>query len=184
MIDDISIWDGLTNLGEANTLNQSLQANYELPFKKIAPLSFIKSTYSYNGDFQWRKGSDVFDNLVITNDDGEQETVPDLGNTIQNSRSHRLNTAFDLKKFYKSVGLVKKTSNRKKKKKKKKKDTLQVANTPKVAPRTIDSKKKLNSKKLKPSIKLYNTLIGGITCLLYTSPSPRDLSTSRMPSSA
>ena len=26
--------------------------------------------------------------------------------------------------------------------------------------------------------------IGGIPCLLYTSPSPRDLSTSRMPSSA
>ena len=29
---------------------------------------------------------------------------------------------------------------------------------------------------------LYST--GGMTCLLYTSPSPRDLSTSRMPSSA
>ena len=27
-------------------------------------------------------------------------------------------------------------------------------------------------------------LVGIITCLLYTSPSPRDLSTSRMPSSA
>ena len=27
-------------------------------------------------------------------------------------------------------------------------------------------------------------LVGGPTCLLYTSPSPRDLSTSRMPSSA
>ena len=29
-----------------------------------------------------------------------------------------------------------------------------------------------------------STVIGIITCLLYTSPSPRDLSTSRMPSSA
>ena len=29
-----------------------------------------------------------------------------------------------------------------------------------------------------------NTLIQGSSCLLYTSPSPRDLSTSRMPSSA
>ena len=27
-------------------------------------------------------------------------------------------------------------------------------------------------------------ILRGITCLLYTSPSPRDLSTSRMPSSA
>ena len=29
-----------------------------------------------------------------------------------------------------------------------------------------------------------NNIIGAYTCLLYTSPSPRDLSTSRMPSSA
>ena len=29
-----------------------------------------------------------------------------------------------------------------------------------------------------------NLLVGAYTCLLYTSPSPRDLSTSRMPSSA
>ena len=28
------------------------------------------------------------------------------------------------------------------------------------------------------------TVAGAVTCLLYTSPSPRDLSTSRMPSSA
>ena len=28
------------------------------------------------------------------------------------------------------------------------------------------------------------TICGAVTCLLYTSPSPRDLSTSRMPSSA
>ena len=27
-------------------------------------------------------------------------------------------------------------------------------------------------------------VVGGMVCLLYTSPSPRDLSTSRMPSSA
>ena len=31
---------------------------------------------------------------------------------------------------------------------------------------------------------LYNFYTGAETCLLYTSPSPRDLSTSRMPSSA
>ena len=30
----------------------------------------------------------------------------------------------------------------------------------------------------------YNRTVYAITCLLYTSPSPRDLSTSRMPSSA
>ena len=33
-------------------------------------------------------------------------------------------------------------------------------------------------------IKSYSIIVDDISCLLYTSPSPRDLSTSRMPSSA
>ena len=33
-------------------------------------------------------------------------------------------------------------------------------------------------------LKAKQTIFDGIICLLYTSPSPRDLSTSRMPSSA
>ena len=35
-----------------------------------------------------------------------------------------------------------------------------------------------------PSLSLSTDIICGMPCLLYTSPSPRDLSTSRMPSSA
>ena len=35
-----------------------------------------------------------------------------------------------------------------------------------------------------PRSDIYNTILYPKTCLLYTSPSPRDLSTSRMPSSA
>ena len=35
-----------------------------------------------------------------------------------------------------------------------------------------------------PKVGLYGAFCLSITCLLYTSPSPRDLSTSRMPSSA
>ena len=36
----------------------------------------------------------------------------------------------------------------------------------------------------RPDIIHAHTFLGGWVCLLYTSPSPRDLSTSRMPSSA
>ena len=39
-------------------------------------------------------------------------------------------------------------------------------------------------KKIKQSASKNNLKTKVITCLLYTSPSPRDLSTSRMPSSA
>ena len=45
----------------------------------------------------------------------------------------------------------------------------------------------LHSKKIEKKLfrkKLFITITGLIFCLLYTSPSPRDLSTSRMPSSA
>ena len=37
---------------------------------------------------------------------------------------------------------------------------------------------------LKPPLEIKNFLDQHVICLLYTSPSPRDLSTSRMPSSA
>ena len=40
------------------------------------------------------------------------------------------------------------------------------------------------AEKLAPEIKNNDSEIETISCLLYTSPSPRDLSTSRMPSSA
>ena len=41
-----------------------------------------------------------------------------------------------------------------------------------------------NKKVLLPDMRAGCSLSSSITCLLYTSPSPRDLSTSRMPSSA
>ena len=162
--ESIQLFDGLGDLGDPNSLNQTFQANYELPFKKFPALSFIKSTYSYTGDFQWRKGSETFRNLEVEtgafNADGVAitETV-DLGNTIQNSSTHRLNTNFDLKKLYKNVGLVKKTSNRKKKKKKKE------ANETDLAPRTIESKRKINSKKLSTGNRIYNGFVGAITAV-------------------
>ena len=164
--EDIRLWDGLGDLGDPNTLNQTLQANYELPLKKFPALSFIKSTYSYTGDFQWRKGSETLSNLEVEtgafDSDGNAITERvDLGNTIQNSSTHRLNTTFDLKKFYKNVGLVKKKSNRKKTKKKKKKEGVENN----LAPRTIASKKKLDPRKLSTSNRIYNGFIGAITAV-------------------
>ena len=49
-----------------------------------------------------------------------------------------------------------------------------------------DGNPNVNNKITEESLKIYSNQIIGIykDCLLYTSPSPRDLSTSRMPSSA
>ncbi len=160
-----TIWDGLSDIGDPNTLNQSLQANYNLPFDKFPALSFINSTYSYTGNFQWQKASENFREAEITNTlpDGSEETrIFDLGNTIQNSSIHRLNTSFDLNKFYKEIGFVKRTSNQKKVKKKKK-DSLQTG--PKIASRTRTNKAKTPNNKLKPGIKAYNTAVAIVSGL-------------------
>ena len=93
-----TIWTDFWNIGTPNQHNQQLVVNYELPVNKIPFLSFVKSTYSYTGDYSWQRAS-----LALAEVDGYN-----LGNTIQNAGSHRLNTAFNMESFYKYIGLGKK----------------------------------------------------------------------------
>ena len=93
-----TIWTDFWNIGSSNQHNQQIVVNYDLPINKIPFLSFIKSTYSYTGDYSWQKPS-----LALASVDGN-----DLGNTIQNAGSHRLNTAFSMESLYKYIGLGKK----------------------------------------------------------------------------
>jgi len=99
----IDIWDGFFNIGEPNQHYQSLQVNYDLPFDKLPVLRFIKATYSYTGDFQWQRGSEIFNDL---------EDIPDIGNTVQNSNSHQVNASLDMQNLYDYVGLAKKKPSR------------------------------------------------------------------------
>eukprot|EP00831_Metopus_contortus_P008069 TRINITY_DN13101_c0_g1_i2.p3 TRINITY_DN13101_c0_g1~~TRINITY_DN13101_c0_g1_i2.p3 ORF type:complete len:111 (-),score=55.62 TRINITY_DN13101_c0_g1_i2:99-431(-) len=74
---------------------------------------------------------------------------------------------------------VKKEETKKKKKKKKKKKGEKKEQT------SSQPTEKKESKEVKEEQKVpISKSDPGTTCLLYTSPSPRDLSTSRMPSSA
>ena len=93
-----TIWTDFWNIGTPNQHNQQIVVNYELPINKIPVLAFVKSTYSYTGDYSWQRAS-----LAMNSVDGY-----DLGNTIQNAGSHRLNTAFNMESFYKYIGLGKK----------------------------------------------------------------------------
>nr|WP_321234780.1 cell surface protein SprA [uncultured Psychroserpens sp.] len=104
---ELDVWDGFFDLGDPNIQNQQLQLNYEIPLYKIPTLSFLRATYSYTGDFQWQKGSDLNSNLPIQNDDGSFTTY-NLGNSIQNANTHNINTTFNLETLYKYVGLTKK----------------------------------------------------------------------------
>src|SRR5699024_8385855 len=71
---------------------------------KFPFLSFVNAQYSYTGNFQWQKGSEILKSLPNT---------PDLGNTVQNSRSHQLNGTLTMNKLYEYIGLKKKKGRRK-----------------------------------------------------------------------
>ncbi|GHC42188.1 T9SS outer membrane translocon Sov/SprA [Ulvibacter litoralis] len=109
---EVGIWSGFFDVGEPNQHFQSLQLNYDLPFSKIPFLKFIRATYGYTGDFQWQKSSELFTDLPITLSDGTSQTY-NLGNSIQNASTHRINSSLDMNNFYKYIGLVKKTKNTK-----------------------------------------------------------------------
>ena len=106
----IGVWDGFFDVGDPNRHFQSLQVNYDLPTSKFPFLKFIRSTYSYTGDFQWQDGSDLFNSIPITLNDGTTETF-NLGNSVQNSSTHRLNSTLDMKAFYRYLGIKTKKSN-------------------------------------------------------------------------
>ncbi|MAM22384.1 cell surface protein SprA [Croceibacter atlanticus] len=97
----IGLWDGFFETGTPNIHTQNLQLNYELPLNKIPLLEFVKSTYSYESSYQWQRGSEIFNNL-------QDQGIPRLGNTVQNSMKHELNSTLDLQRLYNYVGLKKK----------------------------------------------------------------------------
>lgn len=92
------IWDGFFSTGEPNQHFQSVQINYDLPLAKVPLLDFIRATYSYTGNFQWQRGSRMFQQL---------EDIPDLGNTIQNSNTHQINASLSMTNLYNYLGLKK-----------------------------------------------------------------------------
>ena len=98
----VTIWDDYLDPGTANQHNQQLVINYDLPINKIPIFSFVKSNYTYTGDFSWQRASLALQRIV---DDGISYN---LGNTIQNAASHRLNTTFNMDALYKYLGVGKK----------------------------------------------------------------------------
>ncbi len=153
----IDIWSGFFEIGDANTHNQQLQVNYELPINKIPLFSFMRATYSYNADFQWVKGSEALKTL---------DDIPDLGNTVQNANVHTINGSLDMNRLYKYVGLKKRKPGRRNVKKKKGKDDKgkkQAVAEGKGASK--NSTKKRGSRKLSAGDKAYNTLVGLVTAV-------------------
>jgi cell surface protein SprA len=98
-----NIWTDYWNVGTPNLHNQQLVVNYDLPINKIPLFSFVNSAYTYTGDYSWQRASLALSSI----EDEDTGTIYNLGNTIQNASSHRLNTKFNMESFYKYVGLTK-----------------------------------------------------------------------------
>ena len=89
----MDVFDRFFDIGDPNRQTQQIEINYELPLNKIPTFNFLRASYSYTGDFQWQKGSDLFGNLSLNGQ------TYDLGNTISNANTHNLNSSLDMNKF-------------------------------------------------------------------------------------
>ena len=96
-----TLWTDYWNIGTANQHNQQLTVNYDLPINKIPFLSFVKSTYTYTGNYSWQRSSLAMSSVISNG------IEYNLGNNIQNAGSHKLNTTFNMETFYKYIGLSK-----------------------------------------------------------------------------
>ena len=154
---ELDVWDGFFDFGDPNIQSQQLGINYDLPLNKIPALSFMTATYSYTGNFQWSKGSDLYQNLEVKGDDDITRTY-NLGNSVQNASTHNLNTSLDMNKFYKYIGFTKKptrrTANRQKG------AGLPPGSKPKD---DKQSNKKPDTNKNTAGRKIYNTAVGLLT---------------------
>lgn len=109
---ELDVWDGFFDFGDPNMQNQQLLVNYELPLNKIPILSFLQSTYTYNSNFQWQKGSDLNLNFEQRDENNDLVGVFNLGNAIQNSNAHTLNTTLNMESLYKELGIKKANTSR------------------------------------------------------------------------
>lgn len=148
------IWDGFFNIGKPNQHFQTLQVNYDLPFSKIPVLDFIRSTYSYTGNFKWERGPQM--QRVL-------ENIPDLGNSIQNSNTHQINANLEMQTLYDYLGLSKKTRDRSAG------ETIEERsrNVPTLEPEKPVSEPVVpeQNNRLDTGAKAYNTFIGLLTAV-------------------
>ena len=152
----LDVWDGFFDFGDPNYQTQQLQVNYELPLYKIPALSFLRTTYTYNGAFQWQKGSDLNEGIII---DGQPQN---LGHSIQNSNTHNINSTLNMETFYRSVGLVRKDNRRGRGRNSKSRVKSRSA-TPNTNKSLDGGDEQKDPNRLSAGKKAYNTLVDIVT---------------------
>ena len=94
----LGIFDNFFNTGSPNNFGQSLSLNYILPFEYLPFLNFIDGSYTYTGNFNWERGSDVLSSI-------KSESGQILGrvNTIQNANTQNFVLNFNFNQIYREI---------------------------------------------------------------------------------
>ena len=94
----LGIFDNFFNTGSPNNFGQSLSLNYILPFEYLPFLNFIDGSYTYTGNFNWERGSDVLSSI-------KSESGEILGrvNTIQNANTQNFVLNFNFNQIYRDI---------------------------------------------------------------------------------
>ncbi len=141
-----TIWTDYWNPGLPNQHNQQITVNYELPINKIPFLNFVKSNYTYLGTYSWQRASTALSSAV-----GDDGITYNLGNSLQNSASNKLNTQLSMDGFYKYIGLTK--------------DKKQVKAPPAGPPKPGEKVASIKATPTKDVNPFLNGLIGVVTSL-------------------
>lgn len=90
-----SIIANLKRFGRMKNFDQTITANYTLPFEKIPLTNWIGAEYRYNVGYNWKAGP-----VEVTED-------LQLGNIIQNTTDQAITGRIDMVKLYNKVGFLK-----------------------------------------------------------------------------
>jgi cell surface protein SprA len=87
--------ENLKNFGRMKNFDQTIAANYKLPFDKFPLTNWIDAEYRYSTGYNWRAGP------------LEKNPKLQMGNIIQNNRDQNITGRIDLVKFYNKIGFLK-----------------------------------------------------------------------------
>lgn len=118
----------LLALGTMRNFNQTINANYTVPFNKIRKLNWIRASAKYQANYQWLTAPPIYQ---------------EIGNTIQNSQTINVNTSLNFTSFYNQFKKLRMINSNRPIKKKPKKDE--------DSPADPNAKKKSNEQSITPA---------------------------------
>ena len=92
-----SVWHSIKQLGRPLSYQQDFDLSWKLPLNKLPLFDWLTADLTYNGTYNWTRGTEL--------EDGTS-----MGNTVGNSRSIGANTRWNLETLYNHVPFLKKVN--------------------------------------------------------------------------